>query len=148
MPSDQTYTRRVTRELRALKVVFRRNWLLGVGLTVGLAAYCLNQAGLFHKEQGSADTSSIVAEILAQAKEYREKVAESDRLRDELVQLQGSANAAQAKTIDTAIAAREASLRSWAEGYLVMDPSSPTGDRHPSKLAVDAWLSLSASHVS
>ena len=139
MSANETYTRKFVRELRALKVVFRSNWLLGIAIAASVAIYILAQSGIGKAKESPPDQKLATA-LLAELSEYRSTAAERDRLKDEVVKLQGSIKAQQAQALDAQLSAREAELRAWAERYFVVDPTKYNGGRLPSKAAVDAWL--------
>ena len=139
MSVNETYTRKFVRELRALKVVFRRNWLLGMAIAASLAIYLLAQSGIGKPKVPPSDPK-IATALLTELSEYRSTAAERDRLKEEVVKLHDSVKAQQAQALDAQLSAREAQLRAWAANHSVVDPTKYSGGRLPSKAAVDAWL--------
>jgi hypothetical protein len=79
----ETLVNRADRELRDLRKVARRNWIVALFVVLGLGLYAAFEIGLFHKKENPKDLS---AGILAMATHYQELNDKYQKLEGEVQQ--------------------------------------------------------------
>src|SRR5262245_56020650 len=76
MPSEETYDRRIERELKYLRALLKRNWLIGLLIIFAGAAY----AGIRIAPEKKPSSDDLTAKVLKQAHTYQLLVEEHKRL--------------------------------------------------------------------